>query len=252
MGCAGGCGPGCCGDDDATIQVASGAPRLMGAMEPGFSGAGFASAFSGANTLSMTQATGRVTPLSFMPGFVPLFDGGGVGGGGAGGGVQPVPVLPSTDPPVLLACPIPDCKGDGSGIAFAAMSQAKKGSTAKEVLAVGKENAKRLKDATAAACEKAKKDCKEKAHLSCETETDKTCKCGGDFFFTPPDCVVLSIMPLSSAEAVELANKWRDDKDEKTKAMGEELFALTGVGTAQTVLMITSIVVCDGECEKKK
>jgi len=87
MSCAGGCGPGCCGDDDAPIQVGTGAPRLVGSMKPGFSGARFASGFVEATMLSMTQATGRITPLSLMPGFVRLFEGGGVGVGGAFEGV---------------------------------------------------------------------------------------------------------------------------------------------------------------------
>jgi hypothetical protein len=61
-------------------------------METDLSGAQFAPSIGGANALSMTQATGRITPLSFMPGVIPVFEGGVVGpvGAGPGGGGPPI------------------------------------------------------------------------------------------------------------------------------------------------------------------
>jgi len=81
MACAGGCGPGCCGEGVAAIQVGSGAPRIYDSGEPGIGRGRVASVYGAPSALSLNQATGTITPLSYMSGVIPLFEGGGVGGG---------------------------------------------------------------------------------------------------------------------------------------------------------------------------
>jgi len=76
MAFEGGCGPGCCGDDDAPIQLESGAPRLVGETATDSFGGRPASAFGGTRMLSMTQVTGWITPASFQPNSIPVFEGG--------------------------------------------------------------------------------------------------------------------------------------------------------------------------------
>jgi hypothetical protein len=76
MGCTGGCGPGCGGGDETPIQVGSGAPKRIAtsAQFPGH--AGIAILPERVRAYSITQATGRLTPFSFPPERVPVFEGG--------------------------------------------------------------------------------------------------------------------------------------------------------------------------------